>query len=93
MASPINTHELRNNVSVLEGSGGNIGVLTGSGCKVLIDAGPLNISMSATRPCPHSLQAKQYSGKSLRVTITRISYVSPAFRPPLPNLIKEYLLG
>jgi hypothetical protein len=37
--SPIDTHKLRNNVSVLEGSGGNIAVLTGSDGKVLIDAG------------------------------------------------------
>ena len=37
--SPIVTHRLRNNVSVLEGSGGNIAVLTGSDGKVLIDAG------------------------------------------------------
>jgi glyoxylase-like metal-dependent hydrolase (beta-lactamase superfamily II) len=38
-ASPIVTHKLRNNVSVLEGSGGNIAVLTGPDGKVLIDAG------------------------------------------------------
>jgi glyoxylase-like metal-dependent hydrolase (beta-lactamase superfamily II) len=37
--SPIVTHKLRNNLSVLEGSGGNIAVLTGSDGKVLIDAG------------------------------------------------------
>jgi glyoxylase-like metal-dependent hydrolase (beta-lactamase superfamily II) len=37
--SPIVTHKLRNNVSVLEGSGGNIGVLTGPDGKVLVDAG------------------------------------------------------
>ncbi len=33
------THKLRNNISVFEGSGGNIGVLTGPDGKVLIDAG------------------------------------------------------
>jgi glyoxylase-like metal-dependent hydrolase (beta-lactamase superfamily II) len=38
-ASPIVTHKLRNNISVLEGSGGNIAVLTGPDGKVLIDAG------------------------------------------------------
>jgi glyoxylase-like metal-dependent hydrolase (beta-lactamase superfamily II) len=38
-ASPIVTHRLRNNISVFEGSGGNIAVLTGSDGKVLIDAG------------------------------------------------------
>ncbi len=38
-ASPIVTHRLRNNISVLEGSGGNIAVLTGPDGKVLIDAG------------------------------------------------------
>src|SRR6476620_3000548 len=37
--STIDTHKLRNNVSVLEGSGGNVAVLTGSDGKVLIDAG------------------------------------------------------
>jgi glyoxylase-like metal-dependent hydrolase (beta-lactamase superfamily II) len=37
--SPIVTHRLRNNVSVLEGSGGNVAVLTGSDGKLLIDAG------------------------------------------------------
>jgi len=37
--SPISTHKLRNNISVLEGSGGNIAVLTGSDGKVLVDAG------------------------------------------------------
>jgi glyoxylase-like metal-dependent hydrolase (beta-lactamase superfamily II) len=37
--SSIITHKLRNNISVLEGSGGNIAVLTGSDGKVLIDAG------------------------------------------------------
>src|SRR3981189_3841036 len=37
--SPIVTYKLRNNISVLEGSGGNIAVLTGSDGKVLIDAG------------------------------------------------------
>ncbi len=37
--SPIVTHKLRNNINVFEGSGGNIGVLTGPDGKVLIDAG------------------------------------------------------
>src|SRR5580658_10109504 len=37
--SPIATHKLRNNISVLEGSGGNIAVLTGPNGKVLIDGG------------------------------------------------------
>src|SRR5260370_3553891 len=37
--SPIATHKLRNNISVLEGSGGNVAVLTGPDGKVLIDAG------------------------------------------------------
>ena len=37
--SPIATHKLRNNISVLEGSGGNIAVLTGPDGKVLIDGG------------------------------------------------------
>jgi glyoxylase-like metal-dependent hydrolase (beta-lactamase superfamily II) len=37
--SPIVTHKLRNNISVLEGSGGNIAVLAGPDGKVMIDAG------------------------------------------------------
>jgi glyoxylase-like metal-dependent hydrolase (beta-lactamase superfamily II) len=37
--SPIVTHRLRNNISVLEGSGGNVAVLTGPDGKVLLDAG------------------------------------------------------
>ena len=38
-ASPIVTHKLRNNISVLEGSGGTVAVLSGPDGKVLIDAG------------------------------------------------------
>jgi glyoxylase-like metal-dependent hydrolase (beta-lactamase superfamily II) len=37
--SPIVIHKLRNNISVLEGSGGNMAVLTGPDGKVLVDAG------------------------------------------------------
>lgn len=37
--SPITTYTLRNNISVLEGSGGNIAVLTGPDGKLLVDAG------------------------------------------------------
>src|SRR6201999_472759 len=44
--SPITTHKLRNNISVLDGSGGNIAVSTGSDGKVLVDAG---ISVSRQR--------------------------------------------
>jgi glyoxylase-like metal-dependent hydrolase (beta-lactamase superfamily II) len=43
--SPITTYKLRNNISVLEGSGGNIAVLSGPDGKVLIDAG-----ISVSRP-------------------------------------------
>ena len=35
----IKVHRLRDNISILEGSGGNIGVLTGADGKVFIDAG------------------------------------------------------
>jgi glyoxylase-like metal-dependent hydrolase (beta-lactamase superfamily II) len=38
-ASPIITHKLRDGISALEGSGGNIAVLSGADGKVLIDAG------------------------------------------------------
>src|ERR1700733_12117133 len=37
--SPIVVHQLRNNISVFEGSGGNVAVLTGPDGKVLVDAG------------------------------------------------------
>ncbi|MBR0854186.1 MBL fold metallo-hydrolase [Bradyrhizobium liaoningense] len=37
--SPITTHKLRNNISVLEGSGGNVAVLTGPDGKLLVDGG------------------------------------------------------
>src|ERR1700729_149077 len=37
--SPIAVHKLRNNISALEGSGGNMAVLTGPDGKVLVDAG------------------------------------------------------
>ena len=37
--TPITVHKLRDNVSILEGSGGNIAVLTGPDGKVFIDAG------------------------------------------------------
>lgn len=43
--APITVHKLRRNVSVLEGSGGNVAVLTGPDGKVLIDAG-----ITASRP-------------------------------------------
>ena len=43
--SQITTHKLRDNISVLEGSGGNIAVLTGTDGKVLIDGG-----IGASRP-------------------------------------------
>ena len=43
--STITTHKLRDNISVLEGSGGNIAVLTGPDGKVLIDGG-----IGASRP-------------------------------------------
>jgi glyoxylase-like metal-dependent hydrolase (beta-lactamase superfamily II) len=38
-ASPITVHRLRNNISVLEGSGGNVAVLSGPEGKLLVDAG------------------------------------------------------
>jgi glyoxylase-like metal-dependent hydrolase (beta-lactamase superfamily II) len=38
-SAPIKTHKLRGRISVLEGSGGNIAVLTGGDGKLLIDAG------------------------------------------------------
>jgi glyoxylase-like metal-dependent hydrolase (beta-lactamase superfamily II) len=44
-SSPVNSYKLRGNVSVLEGSGGNIAVLMGPDGKVLIDAG-----ISVSRP-------------------------------------------
>ncbi|MDI4236870.1 MBL fold metallo-hydrolase [Bradyrhizobium sp. Arg237L] len=43
--TPITVHKLRGNVSIFEGSGGNIAVLTGQDGKVFIDAG-----ITASRP-------------------------------------------
>ena len=43
--APIKIHKLRGNVSVLEGSGGNIAALTGPDGKLLVDAG-----ITASRP-------------------------------------------
>ena len=43
--APINVHKLRGKVSILEGSGGNIAVMTGADGKVFIDA-----SITASRP-------------------------------------------
>jgi glyoxylase-like metal-dependent hydrolase (beta-lactamase superfamily II) len=37
--SPLTIHKLRNDISVLEGSGGNVAVLSGPDGKVLVDAG------------------------------------------------------
>src|SRR5712664_2706503 len=42
----ITTHKLRGNVSMLEGSGGNIAVLKGRDGKLLVDAG-ITVSRSA----------------------------------------------
>jgi glyoxylase-like metal-dependent hydrolase (beta-lactamase superfamily II) len=42
---PIEVHKLRGNVTVIEGSGGNIAVLTGGDGKLFVDAG-----ITATRP-------------------------------------------
>ncbi|MGX9430832.1 MULTISPECIES: MBL fold metallo-hydrolase [Bradyrhizobium] len=42
---PIEVHKLRGNVTVIEGSGGNIAVLTGEDGKLFVDAG-----ITATRP-------------------------------------------
>lgn len=44
--TPISVHPLRRNITVLEGSGGNIVVLTGEDGKLLVDAG---FSVSASR--------------------------------------------
>jgi glyoxylase-like metal-dependent hydrolase (beta-lactamase superfamily II) len=43
--APVQVHRLRGGVSMLEGSGGNIGVLTGRDGKLLVDAG-----ITASRP-------------------------------------------
>jgi glyoxylase-like metal-dependent hydrolase (beta-lactamase superfamily II) len=43
--TPITTYKLRGNIALLEGSGGNIGVLTGKDGRVLVDAG-----ITASRP-------------------------------------------
>jgi glyoxylase-like metal-dependent hydrolase (beta-lactamase superfamily II) len=43
--TPIRLHKLRGNVTIIEGSGGNIAVLTGGDGKLFVDAG-----ITATRP-------------------------------------------
>jgi len=43
--APIQLHKLRGNVTIIEGSGGNIAVLTGADGKMFVDAG-----ITATRP-------------------------------------------
>src|SRR5215467_12601910 len=43
--APIKLHKVRRDVSILEGSGGNIAMLTGADGKVFIDAG-----ITASRP-------------------------------------------
>ena len=43
--APITVHKLRANISILEGSGGNIAVLTGADGKLFVDAG-----ITASRP-------------------------------------------
>ena len=43
--TPLQLHKLRGNVTVIEGSGGNIAILTGADGKVFIDA-----DITATRP-------------------------------------------
>ena len=61
--APIKLHRLRGNVSALEGSGGNIGLLTGDDGKVFIDAG-----IAASRP--RILDAsKQLSGDPIKYLI------------------------
>ena len=52
----IEVYRLRRNISVLEGSGGNIAVLTGKDGKLLIDAG-FTVSRSRVAPALYSLSA------------------------------------
>src|SRR5215472_7245924 len=52
----IDVHPLRRNISVLEGSGGNIAVLTGKDGKLLIDAG-FTVSKPRIAPALDSLSA------------------------------------
>ena len=52
----IDVHPLRRNISVLEGSGGNIAVLTGKDGKLLVDAG-FTVSKPRVTPALDSLSA------------------------------------
>jgi glyoxylase-like metal-dependent hydrolase (beta-lactamase superfamily II) len=52
----IEVHSLRRNISVLEGSGGNIAVLTGKDGKLLIDAG-FTVSKPRIAPALDSLSS------------------------------------
>ena len=56
--SAITTYKLRNNISVLEGSGGNIAVLTGPDGKVLVDAGIGVSRPGSPRPWPSSAASR-----------------------------------
>lgn len=58
--SPITVHTLRNNISVLEGSGGNVAVLTGPDGKVLVDAG-ISVSQPQMTKTLESLSAEPVS--------------------------------
>jgi glyoxylase-like metal-dependent hydrolase (beta-lactamase superfamily II) len=57
----IEVHALRRNISVLEGSGGNIAVLTGKDGKLLIDAG-FTVSRPRVVPALDSLSADPITG-------------------------------
>src|SRR5260370_28781785 len=66
--SPVVTHRLRNNISVFEGSGGNIALLTGPDGKVLIDAGigvsrpqiTKALAQLGNQPIPHLLNTHRH---------------------------------
>ena len=68
--APIKVHKLRGSVSILEGSGGNIAVLTGADGKVFIDAGITasrpRILESRQWPQPRSGQSRDQHSLALR---------------------------
>ena len=94
--SPIVTHKLRNNITVLEGSGGTVAVLTGPDGKVLIDAG-IAVSrpqmMGSLTELGADLSARR--GRSLADTRTAHPDVNPELNDvsPSPDSLRALVRG
>ena len=60
-SSPVTSYKLRGNVSVLEGSGGNIAVLTGPDGKCSLTAELACRARSLLKPCPVSAPSRSHT--------------------------------